>query len=392
MNVRLLIGLDRFFHFPYRILRFLSSRAKVSGGFEENPVLIIKFMGMGSITLLSSVCDELQIDRDRIILITFESQREVCELLGFPRVWYVRTSFPFFISDCWKLIWKVHQLQPSRIIDFERCSNSVGILRSMLAFGTRAVICCFENSDKDDSRGRLKAHSANQITLASLFKRGIQMLPTKTPFQDKQIVKIKNHKILINCNASNYFLARRYPAEGFIYLVEQLYMADPLLEFHFTGSKNEFDYIDGIVQPLVSKNIRAKNFSGHWNLHQLCEALSDCRMFITCDSGPLHLAVTLGVTTFAIWGPTQPGQFGYENLPFLKNFSLERSCAPCLSHPYSPTAIACEGKILCIRNISSQVLFQRVNDLLSENEQTRKVTRLPGMVLKTKRTLQHQSH
>ena len=130
---------------PYRIVRYFAKRSRDSAG--NGPVLVIKFMGMGSITRLSALCDSNHVDRKKIIFITFESHRELCHLVGFVDVWYLRTSGPIvFFSDCLALVRRSWQVQPSLIIDFERCSNTVGILRFMMGWRTRSSYYCFENS------------------------------------------------------------------------------------------------------------------------------------------------------------------------------------------------------------------------------------------------------
>jgi ADP-heptose:LPS heptosyltransferase len=42
-------------------------------------------------------------------------------------------------------------------------------------------------------------------------------------------------------------------------------------------------------------------------LDELAEALRPARLFIGCDTGPTHLAAQLGVSTLALFGPTDPG-------------------------------------------------------------------------------------
>ena len=83
MNARNLIFVDGLFRLPYIILRYFMSFGSDADYPPPGPVIIIKFMGMGSLTLFASYCDESLINRSQIILITFDKQKEICRLLGF---------------------------------------------------------------------------------------------------------------------------------------------------------------------------------------------------------------------------------------------------------------------------------------------------------------------
>jgi heptosyltransferase-2/heptosyltransferase-3 len=53
--------------------------------------------------------------------------------------------------------------------------------------------------------------------------------------------------------------------------------------------------------------------------------LRGCRLFITNDSGPLHLAAAVGAPTVAVFGPTDPTVFGPRDAPH----AVVRAALPC---------------------------------------------------------------
>ena len=53
--------------------------------------------------------------------------------------------------------------------------------------------------------------------------------------------------------------------------------------------------------------------------------LRGCRVFITNDSGPLHLAAAVGAPTVAVFGPTDPAVFGPRNT----RHTIVRAALPC---------------------------------------------------------------
>ena len=46
------------------------------------------------------------------------------------------------------------------------------------------------------------------------------------------------------------------------------------------------------------------------SLHQLAALISTSELFISGDTGPLHMAVALGVPTIGLYGSTKPGDSG----------------------------------------------------------------------------------
>jgi heptosyltransferase-2 len=68
---------------------------------------------------------------------------------------------------------------------------------------------------------------------------------------------------------------------------------------------------------------------GKTSLGELMGVLSELSLFLSNDSGPMHLAAALGVPTLAVFGPTDPGETG----PLGSRARFVRQpveCSPCL--------------------------------------------------------------
>jgi ADP-heptose:LPS heptosyltransferase len=52
-------------------------------------------------------------------------------------------------------------------------------------------------------------------------------------------------------------------------------------------------------------------------LRGFAAAVSHARAVLTADTGPMHLAVALGVPTLQLFSHTEPWRFGYERPPHL---------------------------------------------------------------------------
>ena len=61
---------------------------------------------------------------------------------------------------------------------------------------------------------------------------------------------------------------------------------------------------------------------------QLGALIESCDLYLTCDSGPMHIAAAVGTPTVALFGPTSPTRHG----PYGENHEvIEKpvSCRPC---------------------------------------------------------------
>ena len=74
-------------------------------------------------------------------------------------------------------------------------------------------------------------------------------------------------------------------------------------------------------------------FADHYSILQNAAILGRCQLFIGNDSGPMHIAVSLGVPTIALFGPSDPTRNGYH----YGKFTVLKSgldCQPCKSYPH----------------------------------------------------------
>jgi ADP-heptose:LPS heptosyltransferase len=64
------------------------------------------------------------------------------------------------------------------------------------------------------------------------------------------------------------------------------------------------------------------------DLKQLMALIKRCRLLITGDTGPLHIASALGVPTVALFGPSDPARNG----PYGPGHEIIRSLIPPATH------------------------------------------------------------
>jgi heptosyltransferase-2 len=76
------------------------------------------------------------------------------------------------------------------------------------------------------------------------------------------------------------------------------------------GSKEEVDICDLVTTGIQMAGVRCVNFAGQTALAQFIEMSAACEIYLTNDSGPMHIASALGVPTVAVFGATDDAATG----------------------------------------------------------------------------------
>jgi ADP-heptose:LPS heptosyltransferase len=367
-----LLHLDQLLALPYRLFRcvYLAIRKYYSAGHQENDrAVVLKLLGMGSIIRMVSIWEENQVNITTIRLCTFHQNKEICEILGLQQTIYIRQqNLVTFLADVFRALWLIRQFRPQYLLDLERCSHAVGIFR--MAGGLLADAKTLSlNKQKDYVNEKNDQEwSLHQRTFGEAIQQATNFLTKATLNDESQANRrdsrkeslVCSHKILVNINASAYLPERRYPLSYFADLLQALQSRPIPYTFYLTGSAEEHDYVQLLEDLLEQRGIEAYNVAGLWNLRELVYQLSDCRVFITNDSGPMHLATYLQIPTVALWGPTHYRYFGYKNNAYTQHISLEMPCAPCFTDPTTKVAMACGGKITCMKGLRPQRIARAV--------------------------------
>jgi heptosyltransferase-2 len=75
------------------------------------------------------------------------------------------------------------------------------------------------------------------------------------------------------------------------------------------GGPGEIEVASNIEAAFRDGNTRENsvvNLAGKTTLLELCQLIKNCRVFLTNDTGPMHLAAALGTRVVSVWGSTSP--------------------------------------------------------------------------------------
>ncbi len=156
--------------------------------------------------------------------------------------------------------------------------------------------------------------------------------------------------VVVNPNASDLRLERRWPPERFVTLIDMLMQQYPDTGVCLIGSSSERDYVDRIVTALACTE-GVVNAAGRTSIPQLFDLLARAAVLVTNDTGPMHVALALGVPTVALFGPCSPEQYGRGSAPANRTHVLYRQvyCSPCVHEFLKPP---CLGRNECMTAIS----------------------------------------
>ncbi|MDO8673996.1 MAG: lipopolysaccharide heptosyltransferase II [Dehalococcoidia bacterium] len=137
---------------------------------------------------------------------------------------------------------------------------------------------------------------------------------------DRLIGKGLGDFVIIHPGATNG-AAKRWTSTGMAALADKLIGGDNL-KVVFTGSKGDLPVVEAVTKqmrctPLV--------LAGKTTIPELVALIARCRLLVSGDTGPMHIANALGVPVVAIHGPTDPALSG----PYGGSATVVRHDVPC---------------------------------------------------------------
>ena len=158
----------------------------------------------------------------------------------------------------------------------------------------------------------------------------------------------------INAGAT-YGSAKRWYPERFAKVAAHFSDRFDILIF---GGPNEVEVANDIEKELQRLGVaNYTNIAGKTTIKELCEHIGGCSLFVTNDSGPMHIAAAYQVPTVAIFGPTRH----FETSQWKNRKSIivreDMECAPCMKRECPLKHHECMKRVTASRVIEAVELL-----------------------------------
>ena len=139
----------------------------------------------------------------------------------------------------------------------------------------------------------------------------------------------KNKKKVMGINpGASYGDAKQWVPEEFAKVASKISSQYDILIF---GGPNDKQNADIIEKFLIKEGVtNYQNVAGKTSISELVNKISQLDLFVTGDSGPMHIAASFEIPTISIFGPTRDSEtsqwMNSKNIILKKNLS----CQPCM--------------------------------------------------------------
>ena len=192
-----------------------------------------------------------------------------------------------------------------------------------------------------------EVQQAEQDLLADLQSKAAEASPRKP-------------LILLGLNpGAEYGPAKRWPAERFAAVAREVCRKHGNCVWLAFGGASDSQLCSEIARLAGGSVV---NLAGKTSLRQLMALLKRCRVLLTNDTGPMHVAAALGTPVVVPFGSTSPGLTG-PGLPGDPRHQLLQAAAPC-----SPCfRRVCPIDFRCMTGISADRVVEAVSRAISRD-------------------------
>ncbi len=166
---------------------------------------------------------------------------------------------------------------------------------------------------------------------------------------------------------AEYGAAKRWPADHFVSAAVQV-CKQTQCGIVITGGpadRGTADTIAGGIREALGEAVTVANLAGKTSLRELCAVLAACRVVLTNDTGPMHVAAAVGARLVVPFGSTSPELTGpgLPGDPRHRFLQSDAFCSPCFLRE-------CPIDFRCMRGIGTDSVADAVLAIWREPEET----------------------
>ena len=380
----------------YKLLKLFA------GGEKKTPqnVLFIELSEMGSAILVDPAMRKLQKESAASLhFAIFKKNKSSLDLLKTvpeENIYTIREDrMSSFILDTFRFLWWTRKRKIDAVIDLELFSRFTALLTGFSGASCKVGFHAYFNEGL--YRGDFLSHKVaynphihiakNFVALVNALLAPREEIPySKTIIKDEdiRIAKVKysageqkavweivgacfdkfdaqKHKIiLINPNASELLIQRRWPQEHYAQLIRMILKQCAKAIVLITGDPREREEAQRLKEQVQDE--RCVNFAGKVSFAQLPLLYSISEFMVTNDSGPPHFAAITDMPTFVIFGPETPALYG--SLGKTTPVYAGLACSPCVSAS-NHRKTACRDNV-CLKVIKPEYVCEVIRPELEK--------------------------
>jgi len=241
---------------------------------------------------------------------------------------------PRFLTNKYDLVIDMEEyLNTSSIISFFIGKKRIGYshnIRSMLYTGTI----------KYNGKQHCSQTFADLLKPLDINFRVNKLIKLNYSSNDEKIIdkillknKITKNDFIVGVvpGAAESAKSRMWPKENFVELSNNLIKRKKNIKIIFIGNDEEKELINDVTNKIKEKN-KVLNLAGKITLRQLFYLAEKCDLFISNDTGPMHIATAQDVKTIGLFGPNLPVRFGPLNKKSISIYKGEIcKFSPCIN-------------------------------------------------------------
>ncbi len=359
-----------------RLVRPFRSDSKPGGRHEPRRILIIKIVGLGDTVLMLTPLRKLRDTFPRAEIHALVTPLSTGILEGQPQIDRLivhdvlgRDSGP---AGFVRLIRRLRKYGFDCVIDFEQHFQTTAILSYLTRTPRRIGLYYAGNPRRhlltdpvfldpdlhmvDTYMGLLGPLGVSTEPVEVL--EPVRIDPSDAHVAERWLAERRRHPesplVGIHPGSGIRTPERRWPGNRFAEIVRRIsaeYGADIVL----TGGKGEAGLVDDILKAAGIDD--ARSAAGCFNIKQTAALMRMCDLFVSNDTGPMHIAASVGTSTIGLFGPNTPRRYapiGKKTSSIFKGVQ----CSPCV-HIHKGRAGEC-GHGVCMEAIGVEEVWEEI--------------------------------
>lgn len=173
-----------------------------------------------------------------------------------------------------------------------------------------------------------------------------------------------DERLYVGIHLSGGRLVKQWPEDRFTDTARRL-VAERGATIVFTGSAQDREVVRQALRNLPAEHVI--DASGETSLLTVAAVLERLALFVTGDTGPMHLARTVGTPIVAVFGPSDPRRYAPDG-PLDRVVRVDLPCSPC-NRIRNPPARCTGHSPDCLTSIDVARVLAAVDDILRARDE-----------------------